>query len=78
MKVKFRTSVAGYDNGERFVFGGGEVINLPVSEALYWIREGLADKTDEEGEEELEAKRPLIPEVKDKKKTGKKVYKRPI
>jgi hypothetical protein len=59
-----------------FNYGAGEVINLPLSEATYYIREGIADKY--EDEETIEAKRPLIPEVKKEPVRAKKVQTRPV
>ena len=55
MKVKFKQSVAGVD----FVFGAGEVKDLPASEAAHFIRVGYADAVDEKDEEPPKAKRPL-------------------
>jgi len=60
--------------GKGFAYGAGEVLNLPSSEAEYYIREGLATKEFED--ETPEAKRPLIPKVEAKTPKGKKVQTR--
>lgn len=54
MRVKFNQSVAGID----FVYGAGEVIDLPTSDANYFIRTGYAEKAVED-EKPPAAKRPL-------------------
>jgi len=59
MKIKFKTSIAGLD----FVYGGGEVIDLPTADAQYWIREGYATEFKED--KKPGAQRPLeVQEVK--------------
>ena len=43
MKVRFLTSLGGKD----FVYGGGEVLDLPTADAKYWIEQGLAEAVEE-------------------------------
>lgn len=55
MKVKFNESVAGVD----FVYGAGEVKDLPASEAKYWIKTGYAEEYAVKETNEPKAVRPL-------------------
>ena len=57
MRIKFKDTQAGHS----FVYHGGEVYNLPSTDALYWIRYGRAELVDDLPE------RPIVQEVKRKK-----------
>ena len=59
MKVKFTDSIAGVD----FVYGAGEVKDLPASEAGYYVRTGYAVFVEDEEAEPPKAKRPLKPKA---------------
>jgi len=41
---KIKIEITKAFSGRGFAYGKGEVVDLPTSEALYWIGEGLAKK----------------------------------
>ncbi len=58
MKVKFKESLGGIG----FVYGAGQIVDLPAHEAKDWIGQGLAEEVQEE---EKPQQRPVtIGEVK--------------
>ncbi len=67
MKIRFNTSLA----GKNFVYGAGEVIDLPTTVAKDWIGQGLAEEIQEE---KKPIQRPL--KVQEVKKTMRRPVKR--
>lgn len=73
MKVRFIESLGGKNlDGERVVYGAGQVVDLPPREAKDWISQGLA----EEFKEEKKAKPVTVQQVKAETRPVRKTVKK--